>query len=204
MIYTEIKKKTMKHIHTFESFLNEGALYEAAGLQGIKIGSQTWATEDLKVTKFRNGEPIPLVKDNKEWVRLDSAAYCITPDGNYLYNWFAVSDPRGLAPAGWRVPSDANWQKLVDELGGKEVAGEALKAAAPAWDGTNTSGFSALPGGYRNPGNGYFSDQGNYGFWWSSSPNGTGAWLRYLLSGLSSVTRVYDDSQNGFSVRCIK
>ncbi len=193
----------MKHIKTFESFL-----YEAAGLQGIKIGSQTWATEDLKVTKFRNGEPIPLVTsskaDGREWARLKSAAYCITPDGNYLYNWFAVSDPRGLAPAGWRVPSDADWQKLVDELGGKEVAGEALKAAAPAWDGTNSSGFSALPAGSRSAGDGYISNRGDFGHWWSSSPDGADARSRGLFSGYSKVYRGNNPTRTGFSVRCIK
>jgi uncharacterized protein (TIGR02145 family) len=183
---------------------NDSQLLTEAALRGVKIGSQTWATEDLKVTKFRNGEPIPLVKGHKEWTQLDSAAYCIAPGGYYLYNWFAVNDPRGLAPAGWHVPSDADWQKLVDKLGGDEDAGEALKATAPAWDGTNSSGFSALPGGFRDFDNGNFYLQGYNGYWWSSSPNGSNAWYRYLNSGYSNVNRNYFNSRLGFSVRCIK
>ena len=183
---------------------NDSQLLTEAALRGVKIGSQTWATEDLKVTKFRNGEPIPLVKGHKEWTQLDSAAYCIAPGGYYLYNWFAVNDPRGLAPAGWRVPSDADWQKLVDKLGGDEDAGEALKATAPAWDGTNSSGFSALPGGARYYDVGRFYGQGNYGYWWSSSPNGTDAWNWRIFSVYPDAERDASDTRTGFSVRCIK
>jgi uncharacterized protein (TIGR02145 family) len=196
----------MSHVKLFDSFFNEGALYEAAGLRGIKIGSQTWATEDLKVTKFRNGEPIPLVKDSKEWAQLDSAAYCIAPGGYYLYNWFAVSDPRGLAPAGWRVPSIRDWQKLVDELGGEKVAGEALKDDRK-WDGTNSSGFSALPSGFRSGFiNGDFMGQGKDGNWWTSSPDGSNAWYRTLYSEDLDAYQPSSSgrTRSGFSVRCIK
>ena len=80
----------------------------------VKIGRQQWATEDLRVTHFRNGEDIPLVKYNTEWVKLETAAYCITPKGHYLYNWFAVNDPRGLAPEGFHVPSDEEWTELLE------------------------------------------------------------------------------------------
>lgn len=170
----------------------------------IKIGSQEWATEDLEVTKFRNGEDIPLVKDNDEWIHMDSAAYCITPHGNYLYNWHAVNDPRGLAPQGFHVPSDDEWTQLTEFLGGKDVAGNELKTTD--WDGTNSSGFSALPGGYRKAINGLFYDLGDFGYWWSSSPyfSHPYAWGRYLYSGYSNVYRGFYNFQNGFSVRCIK
>jgi uncharacterized protein (TIGR02145 family) len=83
-----------------------------------------------------------------------------------LYNGYAVDDPRGLCPSGWHVPSDAEWTALTDALGGGKVAGKKMKSTA--WDGTNSSGFSALPGGARDGSLGYFYDDGYYGYWWSS------------------------------------
>lgn len=168
----------------------------------IKIGSQEWATEDLKVTKFRNGENIPLVTDNEEWVELTTAAYCISPKGNYLYNWYAVNDPRGLAPDGFHVPTDDEWTELTELFGGGDIAGGKLKCTN--WDGTNSSGFSALPSGYRDNYGGYLGYVGVNGYWWSSSPSGSCAWGRYLYSGGSDVLRDYYDVRLGFSVRCIK
>lgn len=168
----------------------------------IKIGSQEWATEDLKVTKFRNGEDIPLVKDSKEWAELTTAAYCTTPEGNYLYNWYAVNDPRGLAPEGFHVPSDEEWTQLTKLLGGEDVAGNELKSTD--WDGTNSSGFSALPTGIRDDYDGCFSNFGCNGFWWTSSPSGIHAWRRGLYSGTSFFGRSYNYVRYGFSVRCLK
>ena len=169
----------------------------------VKIGSQEWATEDLKVTKFRNGEDIPLVEDNGEWAELDSAAYCITPKGSYLYNWYAVNDARGLAPEGFSVPTNEEWTELIDYLGGKKVAGVAMKTEA--WNGTNSSGFSALPGGFRYYYNGYFSSVGNNGLWWSSSAVGTNnAWYLDLYSDNVDVYRGDSSLRSGLSVRCLK
>ena len=126
---------------------------ESDAFPRVKIGSLTWAAQDLQVSKFRNGEPIPLVKEDKEWAQLNSAAYCIAPGGYYLYNWSAVNDPRGLAPAGWHVPTDEEWEDLVhylaQTLGDEDLVGAALKDDV-AWNGTNSSGFSALPGGFRD------------------------------------------------------
>jgi len=169
----------------------------------IKIGSQEWATEDLKVTKFRNGEDIPLVTDNKEWTELTTAAYCIAPNGHYLYNWYVVNDPRGLAPDGFHVPTDAEWTELTDFLGGEKVAGKEMKTEK--WRGTNSSGFSALPGGARSDYDGYFYAEGITGYWWSSSANGTDfAWYRYLNSDNGFVYRYNYYLRYGFSVRCLK
>ena len=174
----------------------------------IKIGSQEWATEDLKVTKFRNGEDIPLVTDNEEWTTLETAAYCITPNGGYLYNWYAVNDPRGLAPEGFHVPTDAEWTELVNYLGGEEVAGAKMKSSpsdTPAWDGTNSSGFSALPGAFRFNYDGDFGSGGDSGYWWSSSAVGTyDAWGRSLYSDNDDVYRDFNYLWSGFSVRCLK
>lgn len=168
----------------------------------IKIGSQEWATEDLRVTKFRNGEDIPLVNDGKEWGGLTTAAYCISPDGNYLYNWHAVNDSRGLAPEGFHVPSDEELTQLTEFLGGENVAGNEMKSTD--WDGTNSSGFSALPSGHRYYYDGRFNVLGDYGNWWSSSPSASGAWSRTLSSCSSIVHRNNHIRQHGFSVRCIK
>lgn len=174
----------------------------------IKIGSQEWASEDLKVTKFRNGEDIPLVTDDEKWIKLKTAGYCITPKGSYLYNWHAVNDPRGLAPEGFHVPSDEEWTELVNYLGGEQVAGTKMKSSPsdiPAWDGTNSSGFSPLPGGYRNYFNGSFFNEGYLGYWWSSSANGADyAWYRNLDSDYDIVYRYDFYPRYGFSVRCVR
>jgi len=172
-------------------------------MKTVKIGSQEWATEDLKVTKFRNGEDIPLVMDNDEWTELTTAAYCISPDGHYLYNWYAVNDLRGLAPEGFHVPTDEEWTELTDFLGGKHAAGKKMKTEE--WGGTNESGFSALPGGFRFYYNGAFSLEGDLGNWWSSIADGTAnAWYRNLTSDNDNVYRNYYYQRNGFSVRCLQ
>ena len=172
-------------------------------MKTIKIGTQEWATEDLKVTKFRNGEDIPLVTNDEEWAQLTTAGYCITPKGNYLYNWYAVNDPRGLAPEGFHVPSDEEWTQLTQSLGGEDVAGVAMKSEE--WGGNNSSGFSALPAGSRDFSNGYFYNEGSSGDWWSSSANGAdAAWYRYLFSDDDFVYRSNYYLRYGFSVRCLQ
>jgi uncharacterized protein (TIGR02145 family) len=169
----------------------------------IKIGSQEWATEDLKVTKFRNGQDIPLVTDDVEWAKLGTAAYCIAPNGHYLYNWYAVNDERGLAPDGFHVPSDDEWKELFEYLGGEKVAGEKMKTSS--WDGSNTSGFSALPGGFRHYSSGHFDFLGSDGYWWSSSSIDSFVWYVSLSFGYTSVVRSLSDYvRDGFSVRCLK
>ncbi len=169
----------------------------------IKIGSQEWATEDLKVTKFRNGEDIPLVTNDEDWAELTTAAYCISPKGNYFYNWYAVNDPRGLAPDGFHVPTDDEWTELIDVLGGEEVAGVAMKTEE--WGGNNSSGFSASPGGFRYSYLGSFDDGGSLCYWWSSSADGAfNAWSRYLYSDNGYVYRNFDYLRFGFSVRCVQ
>ena len=182
--------------------------------QEIKIGSQTWTTKNLEVTKYRNGEEIPQVKNKKKWANLTTGAWCYyenkTANGTTygkLYNWFAVNDPRGLAPKGYHIPTDAEWTILTDYLGGDTIAGTKMKSTS-GWDnngnGTNTSGFAGLPGGFRYY-NVYFDLIGAYGFWWSSSENDTsGAWSRDLFNNSGNVARYYDDKRSGFSVRCLR
>jgi len=138
-----------------------------------------------------------------------------------LYNWYAVTDPRGLAPQGWHVPSDAEWNKLVkcidpsadttcQNCTQSATAGGAMKETgtshwiSPNTGATNSSGFAGLPGGFRNNG-GSFNDIGYYGYWWSSTENGTtNAWYRNLGCNYSDVLRDYVNKTYGFSVRCLR
>ena len=183
--------------------------------QEIKIGTQTWTTKNLDVSKFRNGEAIPLAKTNAEWElagQNQQPAWCYyenkgengTTYGK-LYNWFSVNDPRGLAPSGYHIPTDAEWTILTDNLG--EEAGTKMKSTS-GWyndgNGSNSIGFAGLPGGYRYY-DGDFLDIGAKGFWWSSSegdPNG--ARDRYLDYYYGFVTREYSGKHYGFSVRCLR
>jgi uncharacterized protein (TIGR02145 family) len=158
---------------------------------------------------------------NTDWQFTTSGAYTIynndpVNDGLYgkLYNHYAVTDSRGLCPTGWHVPSDAEWTTLENQLGGSSVAGGALKSTAtqptpggwnsPNTGATNSSGFSALPGGRRS-GDGDFYSMTSNGFWWSSSVlSGSNAWSRYLDYDNSLVNRFNANRTAGFSVRCCR
>jgi uncharacterized protein (TIGR02145 family) len=187
-------------VSQFHSILTTFSIPE--NMKTIKIGNQVWTKKNLKVFKFRNGDVIPIVQDDREWSKMKSAAMCINPDnGKCYYNWYAVNDPRGLAPEGFHVPNNKEWQQLIDECGGNKIAGSHLKSKKK-WNGSNTSGFSGLPAGYRSY-NGSFYNVGSDGFWWSSSPDGRSAVYRSLCSGDSNVS-CYSYPQNGFSVRLIQ
>jgi uncharacterized protein (TIGR02145 family) len=185
--------------------------------QTVTIGTQVWMAENLKVTHYRNGDPIPHVTDGGTWSGLSTGAYCNynNDEGNVatygrLYNWYAVDDSRNIAPAGWHMPTDAEWQILVDYLGGEAVAGGKLKEAGTAhWycpntGATNESGFTALPGGCRD----YYGNFGFMGFdagiWSSTEYDSNHAWYRYLDFNYSGVSRDDDSKQFGFSVRCVR
>ena len=181
--------------------------------QEIKIGTQTWTTKNLDVTKYRNGDAIPQVQDKNAWAKLKTGAWCYyenkTAKGTTygkLYNWFAVNDPRGLAPKGYHIPTDAEWTILTDYLGGDTIAGTKMKSTS-GWDnngnGTNSSAFNGLPGGCRE--SGAFSGIGANGNWWSSTEGDTDlAWLRYLYYDKGNVTREPRGNQFGLSVRCLR
>ena len=181
----------------------------------VTIGSQCWFQENLQTEHYTNGDAIFEIQDNNEWVNLNVGAWCSYNNGitssetyGHLYNWYAVDDNRGLCPADWHVPTDEEWTALSDLFGGSEYAGQFLKSSptdSPAWDGTNESGFSALPGGRRYSGTGYFSGEGVNGFWWSASPYGPSlAWFRNLYSGDVNVYRDASYTRAGFSVRCVR
>ena len=186
-------------------------------IKGVAIGTQVWMTKNLDVAKFRNGDPIPEAKTDEEWKKAyenEQPAWCYyendrTNGAKYgkLYNWYAVNDPRGLAPKGYHVPSDEEWTVLTDYLGGEEKAGAKMKSKT-GWfkdgNGTNSSGFSGLPGGYRYY-DGAFSFIGYYGYWWSSSEYATfSAWYRYLHYYYGNVNRYDSLKQDAFSVRCLR
>ncbi len=184
----------------------------------ITIGTQTWMAENLKTTKYRNGDLIPNVTDGTAWSALATGAYCwynndVANKATYggLYNWFAVADTRNIAPTGWHVPTDAEWTTLTTFLGGESVAGGKLKEAgtshwsSPNTGATNSSGFTALPGGYRLNNGGSFYDVGTNGNWWSSTAYGaSNAWNRALNYYFAYAYRYYNNKQYGFSVRCVR
>lgn len=183
----------------------------------VSIGSQIWMAENLKTTKYNDGTAIPLVTD--DWINLSTPGYCwysndsATYAQTYgaLYNWYTVNTGN-LCPTGWHVPSDAEWTQLTDYLGGASVAGGKLKETGTThWlssytRSTNETGFTALPGGFRDYG-GTFSKVGTNGSWWSSTEyDATYAWSRTLSYEDSRVYRSYSyyGKTTGFSVRCLR
>jgi len=188
-----------------------------------KICNQTWTAINLNVSRYRNGDIIPQVKDTTTWNNLTTGAWCwynndsATYANTYgkLYNWYAVNDPRGLTPAGWHVPSDAEWSTLSTCLGGNAVAGGKMKTTgtiqagtglwySPNAGATNSSGFRGLPGGTRDY-NGAFDSIGLRSYWWSSTELSTDAvWYRYLSFGVANVYKNINKKQAGYSIRCVK
>lgn len=182
----------------------------------IKIGDQTWAKANLNVSTFRNGDTIPEAKTFKEWVAAGEAqkpVWCYYNNDpamgqkyGRLYNWFALADPRGLAPKDWSLPADEDWMKLKAFLGGQEVSGTKLKSTT-GWqegnNGTNESGFNGLPGGYRVE-NGAFINLGNTAVWWSTTEYNTLSSIDHYLILRGSFNRSNSPKPRGSYVRCIK
>jgi uncharacterized protein (TIGR02145 family) len=187
----------------------------------VQIGTQCWTKSNLKVTRYRNGDTIPTGLSNSAWQNTTSGAYSIynndpANDALYgkLYNHYAVSDIRGLCPTGWHVPSDGEWTILENHLGGGGVAGGALKSTAmqptpggwlsPNVGATNSSGFTAPPGGLRYI-LGDFNELTYYGYWWSSSVSSAGnAWSSNMGYDYSDFGRYNNGRTHGFSVRCVR
>jgi len=181
------------------------------------ICDQDWMVRNLDVDHYRNGDPIPQVTDPAVWATLTTGAWCWYENNSAngtvygkLYNWYAVNDARGLAPAGWHVPSDAEWTTLTDCLGGEIVAGGKMKETGTAhWFSPNTgadnsSGFTGLPGGHRAA-EGSFFYAGLVGYWWSSTELNTAlAWARYVNYISAIAFTLGDTKTHGFSVRCVR
>lgn len=183
----------------------------------VKINNQVWMTKNLNLDQFRNGDQIPYAETSEEWVIAASEgepAWCYYNNDpangekyGKLYNWYAVNDPRGLAPTGWHIPSDAEWTALLDYLGNDDV-GNKLKSSSE-WsnngNGTNESGFSGLPGGSRDANDGDFNLIGQYGGWWANTEvTENDAVTRSLDFGVNRVYGFGINKGRGLSVRCLK
>lgn len=182
----------------------------------VSIGTQVWMKENLKVTHFRNGEPIVNVIDNSAWGTLITSAYCnYDNDANNvmtygrLYNFYAGIDTRNICPANWHVPADWEWTNLVTYLGGGSVAGGKMKESGNThWTGANTgadnsSGFTALPGGMRST-TGLFASKGTNIYMWSTTDQTTyNSLYRWIGTGNASIYNNPGSNSYGFTVRCV-
>ena len=193
--------------------LNFYLIGDAQIIETVNIGKQVWAKQNLNVSNYRNGDPIPKVENDSTWASLTTGAFCYynNDSASYasiygkLYNWYAIHDARGLAPIGYHIPKDAEWATLKKTLGAN--AGTKMKATS-GWsdygNGTNSIGFAGFPGGFRNL-NGSFYHIGYFGYWWSSTEFSTSnAWYRSLYNEFSVVYRSNLNKASGFSVRCLR
>lgn len=206
---------TTFHPISFNSALTYGTVTDNDGntYKTIRIGGQTWMAENLRTTKLKDGTAIALMTDAVGWTNLTTPGYTWY-GGNSdvygaLYNWHTVKTGK-LCPDEWHVPSDSDWTILIDHLGGEDLAGTKLKEAgithwlSPNPVTANESGFTALPGGFRNL-NGTYSNVRRYGYWWSSTErSASDSWARSLYFGYNNSDRVSSSIKSGFSVRCVK
>ena len=182
----------------------------------VTIGTQTWMVENLKTTKFNDGTSIPVITDGYQWTNLSTPgmSWVYNDSGNKdlyggMYNFFAVSTNK-LAPVGWHVPTETDWIYLSTYLGGFNKSGSELKETGTThWnfsnsDATNSTGFTALPGGYRSFTSGDYNTVGTWGCWWSSTMSDGNAWRVILTNTSSAFDFKQDILKYGFSVRCIK
>lgn len=187
----------------------------------VLIGKQIWMTQNLDLDTFRNGDPVPQARSIKEWKKAawkKKPAWCYYRNDSAtgskygkLYNFYAVTDPRGLAPDGWRIPTEKDWYELSEFLNGKTAAGYKMKNTTGWMDegnGSNSSGFTALPGGTRDltliSSNNGFKGLGQYGFWWSSvKAYNDDVYVFSLSRKDESLYFGFADQHEGLSVRCI-
>ena len=184
----------------------------------IIITTQEWTQSNLTVASYRNGDPIPEVQDFEIWKDLETGAWCYyanaTANGviyGKMYNWYAVTDPRGLAPEGWHVPTDDEWAVLCGLFGGDNESGGALKATgtqywlAPNEGATNASGFTALPNGKRDS-NLDFINLNEDGSWWTASESSAAsARARFVNHDNDAALGGYTGRKSiGYAVRCVR
>ena len=201
-------------LHVGAQLLHPPVPYHGHSYPVVRIGTQWWFAENLRTEQYRNGDTIPTLPQAQEWRFARSGAQAVYRSDpgmleayGRLYNWYAVTDPRGLCPAGWHVPSAADWDVLAAALGGDSVAGGALKDTAywepPNTGATDASGFNGRPGGARsNYGEPLF--EGAYGYFWSSSTEGPEKVVfRFLGTYNADLYRGSSEPQDGFSCRCV-
>ena len=190
-----------------------GGVAASLPIAGIGICGHIWMSKNLDVAFYRNGDPIPKMTDPAAWAALTTGAYCyynndsITYAASYgkLYNWYALNDIRGLAPAGWHVPNAGEFQSLtLCTTGGAIKQVGTISWASPNTGANNNTHFTALPGGSRNP-QGTFFDIGFWGsFWGAAEFNSTNGNFFYLSYNNSLLQPMNFPKNNGLSVRCIK
>lgn len=188
-------------------------------LDHIKIGSQIWMTKNLDVICFRNGDSIKQAKTDAEWIecaKKQMPAWCYFTNNKeigkkygVLYNWYAVNDSRGLAPTGYKIPSDTEWKKLVSELGGESIAAPKMRYGKIWGDSilvTSPKGnFGSLPTGWRKFSNDKTEFLNNGAYWWTStSQNANISWSRYITIKAPEVKSYCYDKGSGMSIRCLK
>lgn len=222
--YTKISRSYTKNFYfglpfLFFSFVTtaqtvtdiDGNIY-----QTVSLGTQTWMKENLKVTRFNDGSPIPRVTDGMAWEQLVAPAYCWyrndTANGEIygaLYNWYAIGSGK-LAPEGWRCPTAEDWNTLANFLGGDSIAGGRMKEAGfshwldPNTGATNSSGFTALPGGVRDE-FGTFDYLGYIGGWWCSTESDTSAAAYFaMFNNYAFLLKLGQNKVLGGSVRLMK
>lgn len=217
-------------IKTFITSDSMGTINDIDGntYQTVKIGDRWWMAENLAVTHFRNGGSIAYVTDDSLWANWSVAGYCdydnnVTNSYIYgrLYNWSAVSDAREIAPLGWHIPSDSEWQQLemylgmsqVDaeregwrgsDEGGKLKELETIHWRSPNSGASNECGFCALPGGYRNIEGACEEIGTDARFWTTTEYNSFSAWYRELSNDNTGIMRFGDSKRFGCSIRCVK
>lgn len=191
--------------------------YDGNVYRTVRIGARVWMAENLKVTHYRDGTPIPNVFKDDKWPLAVKGAYCLVDDATdyrdtygALYNYYAVSNDCGLCPDGWHVPTEAECMTLIGFLGGPDVAGGKIKDnGSGLWRSagnfaTNESGFCGLPAGGR----GQFGGPGEVGYyatWWSStSYDSLYAWHWGLYPDRPGIRSNPGHKASGFSVRCVK
>lgn len=177
----------------------------------VCIGNQVWMVENLKVSRYRNGDSILNIKNVDEWKNSETGAWCNyenkqTNDSIYgkLYNWYALDDKRDITPKGWHIPRESEWFQLLSFLGGTSAACKLLEAGTKNWKepnkATNETGFSALPGGYLR--DGVFKDVNRQGYWWAYNPMDSDSSACQMFSCIADIGM--SCKSFGLSVRCIK
>ena len=183
----------------------------------VTIGNQTWMASNLKTTKYNDGTPIPEVTEANSWANTTTPAYCWYDNDpanasvyGALYKWQTV-DGGDLCPTGWRVPTTTDWTVLVNYLGADTLAGGMLKETGTQhWDTlmpgtTNSTGFTALPGGMRSVSGGTFQNKGSHAYFWTSEDYSAHfAHMRYMTYNSNAFSAAGNNKGNGFSVRCVK
>ena len=184
----------------------------------VKIGTQFWMAENLKVTHYQNGDAIPNVTDSTKWIKLKTGAYCnynndtnISRTYGRLYNWYALNDSRNIAPKGWHVPTNAEWTILIQYLGGDKKAGGKMKEKGtmhwktPNIGATNESGLGVLPGGDRYYGLGSYDLLGEMArIWTKTEVSDTFALPCNMSYDINDICRFSTGKASGFSARLIK